>query len=145
LTRNGKLIPVVDKTIQIVESIGYKLSELNYRTTHYGLGKYAYNHRADYHGQQEEKKDGLYSVRFKGNMIAFVNALWTGFELIDKEILADDRFIAHVKMRGENSFQDLLKVLLGEVKIEAAWEVVPSMQDVFIDLVQPKVEEGHEE
>ena len=94
---------------------------------------------------QEERKEGLYSVRFKGNMIAFVTALWTGFELVDKEILEDDRFIAHVKMRGDQNFQDLLKVLLGQVKIEAAWEVLPSMQDVFIDLVQPKVAEGNEE
>jgi hypothetical protein len=58
-TRNGQLVPVLDKTIEIVESIGYKLKEINYRTTHYGLGKYAYNHRADYHGEQEEKKDGI--------------------------------------------------------------------------------------
>jgi len=58
-TRNGKLVPVLDRTIDIVESIGYKLEEINYRTTHYGLGKYAYNHRADYHGDQEEKKDGI--------------------------------------------------------------------------------------
>ena len=62
-TRNGKLVPVVDKTIKIVESIGYNLSELNYRTTHYGLGKYAYNHRADYHGEKEEKKDAI--IMFK--------------------------------------------------------------------------------
>lgn len=58
-TRNKKLIPVVDRTIEIVESIGYKLIELNYRTTHYGLGKYAYSHRADYHGDKVEKKDGI--------------------------------------------------------------------------------------
>lgn len=58
-TRNRKLIPVVDKTIELVESIGYKLVELNYRTTHYGLGKYAYSHRADYHGDKVEKKDGI--------------------------------------------------------------------------------------
>jgi hypothetical protein len=43
-------------------------------------------------------------------------------------------------MRGDNSFEDLLKVLIGQVKIEAAWEVLPSMQDVFIDLVQGKKE-----
>ena len=73
-------------------------------------------------------------------MIAFVNALWTGFEVIDKDILGDDRFIVRVKMRGENSFQDLLKVLIGQIEIEAAWEMMPSMQDVFIDLVQPKEE-----
>ena len=73
-------------------------------------------------------------------MIAFVNALWTGFELVDKKILGDDKFEVRVKMRYENSFEDLLKVLIGQVKIEAAWEVFPSMQDVFIDLVTPKEE-----
>ena len=44
-------------------------------------------------------------------------------------------------MRGENSFDDLLRVLIGQVQLEAAWEMLPSMQDVFIDIVQPKVEE----
>lgn len=58
-TRKGKLIPVIDKTIEIVKSIGYELKELNYRTTHYGLGKYAYSHRADYHGEKVEKRDGV--------------------------------------------------------------------------------------
>lgn len=89
---------------------------------------------------QEAKKAGIYAVKFRGNMIAFVNALWTGFEIIDKDILGDDRFVVRVKMRGDNSFEDLLKVLIGQVKIEAAWEVLPSMQDVFIDLVQGKKE-----
>lgn len=87
---------------------------------------------------QEERKSGEYAVKFRGNMIAFVNALWTGFEIVDKEVLADDLFIVRVKMRGENSFDSLLGVLIGQVKIEAAWEVLPSMQDIFIDLVQPK-------
>lgn len=92
---------------------------------------------------QEERKSGEYAVKFRGNMIAFVNALWTSFELIDKEILGDNRFIARVKMRGENTFEDLLRVLLGQVTIEAAWEVLPSMQDVFIELVQARKEENH--
>ena len=89
---------------------------------------------------QEERKEGLYTVRFRGSMIAFVNALWTGFEVMDKTILGDDRFEVHLKMRGESSFDDLLNVLIGQVKMEAAWEVLPSMQDVFIALVQPKEE-----
>ncbi len=89
---------------------------------------------------QEERKLGLYAVRFRGSMIAFVNALWTGFEVVDKQILGDDRFEVSLKMRGENSFDDLLNVLIGQVKMEAAWEVLPSMQDVFIELVQPKKE-----
>ncbi|MCC6702047.1 MAG: ATP-binding cassette domain-containing protein [Fluviicola sp.] len=91
---------------------------------------------------QESLKTGEYAVKFRGTMIAFVNALWTGFELIDKEILGDDRYIARVKMRGDSSFEDLLKVLIGQVKIEAAWEVLPSMHEVFIQAVnnEQKVE-----
>jgi ABC-2 type transport system ATP-binding protein len=93
---------------------------------------------------QEEKKSGLYAVKFRGNMITFVNALWTGFEIEDKEILGDDRFIVRVRMRGDSSFDSLLQVLIGQVRIEAAWEVLPSMQDIFIDLVQEKKEVSHE-
>jgi ABC-2 type transport system ATP-binding protein len=81
---------------------------------------------------RESRKDGKFAVRFSGSMIAFVTALWTGFELVDKEILGDNRFVAYIKMRGENNFQDLLQVLLGQIQIEAAWEVLPSMQEVFI-------------
>lgn len=84
---------------------------------------------------RDQRKTGNYAVRFRGSMIAFVNALWTGFELIDKEILGDDRFVAHVKMRSDNNFQDLLQTLLGQIQIEAAWEVLPSMQEVFIQEV----------
>ena len=58
-TRFKKLVPVIKETIKIIESIGYKIKETNYRTTHYGLGKYAYSHRADYHGDEEEKKDAV--------------------------------------------------------------------------------------
>lgn len=87
---------------------------------------------------QSRIKSGLYSVRFKGNMIAFVNALWTGFEVIEKDILGDDRFRVTVKMRGDSNFNDLLQVLIGQVEIEGAEELIPSMQDVFIDLVSTK-------
>ena len=87
---------------------------------------------------QSRIKTGLYSVRFRGNMIAFVNALWTGFEVVDKDVLGDDRFRVTVKMRDENRFNDLLQVLIGQVELEGAEELIPSMQDVFIDLVSNK-------
>ena len=93
---------------------------------------------------QDERKEGRYAVRFRGNMIAFVNALWTGFEVIDKDILGDDRFVVRLAMRGDSTFDDLLKVLIGQVQIEAAWEVMPSMQDVFINIVKPKLEADEE-
>ncbi|MFN6075283.1 MAG: ABC transporter ATP-binding protein [Fluviicola sp.] len=85
---------------------------------------------------QEQSKAGEYAVKFRGSIIAFVNALWTGFELVDKEVLGDDLFVAKLKMRGESTFEDLLKVLMGQVKIIGAWEVLPSMQEIFIEKVK---------
>jgi len=87
---------------------------------------------------RENRKDGRFAIKFKGNMLAFTHALWTGFELLEKEELAKDRFIAYVAMRGENNFQDLLKTLIGQIEIEAAWEVLPSMQQIFIETVTSK-------
>lgn len=84
---------------------------------------------------RENRRTGNYAVKFRGSMVAFVTALWTGFELVDKDILGDDRFVAYVKMRGDNNFQDLLQVLLGQIQIEAAWEVLPGMQEIFIQEV----------
>jgi hypothetical protein len=61
-TVNKKLEPVLQKTADICERIGYTLEKVNLRTTHYGLGKYAYNFRADYHGDAE-KRDGILILR----------------------------------------------------------------------------------
>jgi ABC-2 type transport system ATP-binding protein len=89
---------------------------------------------------RESRKTGEIAIKFRGSMIAFVNALWTNFELVDKEILGDDRFVARLKTRGETNFDDLLRAMMGQVRIEAVWEVLPSMQDIFIELVTPNPE-----
>lgn len=91
---------------------------------------------------QSERKEGIYAIKFRGHMIAFVTALWAGFEVVDTSNPSDNLFIVKVKMRRENNFDDLLKALIGQIQIEAAWEVLPSMQDIFIDIVQPKTAEA---
>lgn len=87
---------------------------------------------------REKSKKGTYSIRFKGNMIAFVNALWTDFELLEQTEIGEQRFLTLVKMRGERSMNDLLNALMGEISIEAIEECFPSMQEVFIELIQGK-------
>ncbi len=61
-TVNKKLEPVLQKTADICEQVGYNLEKVNLRTTHYGLGKYAYKFRADYHGDAK-KRDGILILR----------------------------------------------------------------------------------
>lgn len=91
---------------------------------------------------REQHNQGEYSVRFKGNMIGFVNALWTDFELLGHEEIGDNRFLAKLKMRGESQMNDLIKALVGKVDIELIEKKLPSMQEVFIDLIRGK-EETH--
>jgi ABC-2 type transport system ATP-binding protein len=87
---------------------------------------------------RKSRKDGSYALRFRGSILALVNGLWTGFELIDKEEVGKDYFVAYISLREGYSFHDLLKVAIQTVEIEAAWEVLPSMQKIFIDLVTDK-------
>lgn len=61
-TVRKQLEPVLQKTARLCEEIGYSLQKVCLRTTHYGLGKYAYNFRADYHGEAD-KKDGVLILR----------------------------------------------------------------------------------
>ena len=62
-TIRKRLIPVHKMIAEICESVGFTLERVIYRTTHYGVGKYAYNFRADYHEDASGKKDGVLILR----------------------------------------------------------------------------------
>lgn len=55
----GEVVPVLDRFSDIMEGLGFGIDRLLMRSTHYGIGKYAYAHRADYHGELAEKRDGI--------------------------------------------------------------------------------------
>jgi ABC-2 type transport system ATP-binding protein len=89
---------------------------------------------------REQHNQGEYVVRFKGNMIGFVNALWTDFELLGHEEIGDNRFMAKLKMRGTSQMNDLINALVGKVELELIEKKLPSMQEVFIDIIRGKEE-----
>jgi ABC-2 type transport system ATP-binding protein len=73
-------------------------------------------------------------VSYHGNRIGFTNALWTGFELLD--IKEDhDVNIAHVKMLNGHSPNQLLNALLPHVEISGLREIIPDMNEIFIQQV----------
>jgi len=89
---------------------------------------------------REQHNQGEYTVRFKGNMVGFVNALWTDFELLGHEEIGDNRFLAKLKMRGTSQMNDLIHALVGKVELELIEKKLPSMQEVFIDIIRGKEE-----
>ena len=83
---------------------------------------------------RKQNKSNSYEVHYTGNKIAFTNALWTGFELLD--LFEDhEHNVARVKMLGNNTPNELLQSLLPQVQILGLTEIVPSMNDIFIQTV----------
>lgn len=94
---------------------------------------------------QHDRKEGIYALTFKGNMIAFATALWIGYEILEKEVHSDDLFTVYLKMRSENELNDLLNTVIPHVKIQKAEEVLPTMEDVFMQQISKKREEATHE
>jgi len=88
------------------------------------------------HALREKALNGEFIVRFSGNMIALANALWTEFELIDTKEIGENRFQIVVRQRGERTFEELASNLMGKLKLEAIEKRLPSMQEVFLELIE---------
>ncbi len=58
-TINKSLFSVHKMLIKAMESIGYTVEKITYRSTAYGMGRYAYRHRADYNDKDDGKKDAI--------------------------------------------------------------------------------------
>ena len=76
-----------------------------------------------------------YRVVFKGSLMGFTNAMWTGAELIDKGKDDDDHNWATVKLAPGVTINQLIQNLLPVCELRSLNEVIPSMNDIFISKV----------
>ena len=84
-------------------------------------------------------KEGVFAVTFSGNKMAFTNALWTQFELLD--IVGDEQeHVAKIKLLNQNTTNNLLEAILPVCNVTGLQEVVPSLNEVFIKQVSPNPE-----
>jgi ABC-2 type transport system ATP-binding protein len=87
---------------------------------------------------KEEHKPHIFKLTFKGNMIKFTNALWTGFELVDHKEIGENTFEAKVKIKENSTPNDLLGALIPNVEILSMNEIMPTMNEIFIQQVTEK-------
>ncbi|MFT4770909.1 MAG: ABC-2 type transport system ATP-binding protein [Cryomorphaceae bacterium] len=85
-------------------------------------------------------KEGVYDLVFSGNMLGFTNALWTNFELIEHNETEDKLCSARIKLTEGATVNDLLKTVIPIAQVHSLNEVIPSMNDIFIKIVQQKGE-----
>jgi len=84
---------------------------------------------------RSKHRNGDYKIRFRGNAVAFANALWTGFEIIETKELSENYREAVIRKRADQSFNDVFTFLSGSLSLELIEEQIPSMQDVFVKLI----------
>lgn len=92
---------------------------------------------------QQDFKEDIFEVTFKGNKIAFTNAMWTGAELLDSKE-SDGITTSTVRLLNNLKPNDLLTAILPEVEILGLREIVPTMSEIFIKKVQEKTGGNHE-
>lgn len=93
---------------------------------------------------REQYNEGVFQVRFQGNMLAFTNALWVGYEIIDKKDHANDVFSVYIKMRHGNEVNDLLNAVIEHVKILSVDAVLPTMEKVFVKTINEQIATEYE-
>lgn len=79
-------------------------------------------------------KTNTYKISFKGNVLGFTNALWTGAEVLEKHSDDDIHYFTVRLMNGVTSNQ-LLQAVLPVCELLSFIELVPSMNDIFISNV----------
>jgi ABC-2 type transport system ATP-binding protein len=78
-----------------------------------------------------------YEIVFNGSILGFTNAMWTNFELMEKEKY-NGTTKARVKLLNDKTLNDLLKIAIENVDVVEVKEVLPSMNDIFIAAVEEK-------
>src|ERR1700743_322528 len=77
-------------------------------------------------------RNATYLVEYTGNKLTFDGA--QPFD-IDEEVLADDSTTIKIKLKADASANDVLKYLIPKTSINMLQEVVPTMNEIFIERV----------
>ncbi len=83
-------------------------------------------------------KTNTYNVVFKGQALGFVNALWAGAEIINKQS-EDGIHYYTLKALNNTTPNQIMQALLPTCELVSFNEIIPSMNDIFIQ----KVNEGN--
>jgi ABC-2 type transport system ATP-binding protein len=80
-------------------------------------------------------KPNQYELTFIGNAMGFTNAMWTDY-IVEETFKEGDLMRANITLLNGKKLNDLLKIALEYVDVQEVQEIVPSMNDIFISVVE---------
>lgn len=88
---------------------------------------------------RKQYRSGIFEVRYKGHPISLVAGLWGPFELLKNHHEGDHHY-AQIKLADPEKTNTLLQSLISEVQVLSFNELMPAMNDIFINAVKEKGE-----
>ena len=85
---------------------------------------------------KEQFSEEKYIIEFKGTGLAFANAVWGGWEMVNNKQLGEHHAIATIKLTGGTQLNDFLKGIINAVEIQSVNKVIPDMNEIFIRAVE---------
>ena len=80
-------------------------------------------------------KSNTYEISFRGEISRALAALQGNFEITDQHIIKGENFI-RLKLTNNKQGNELLSILIPHVDITSFCEIYPSMNDIFIQVVE---------
>jgi len=87
---------------------------------------------------KEQFSEEKYIIEFKGTGVAFANAVWGGWEMVNNQQIGEHHAIATIKLTGGTQLNDFLKGIINSVEIQSVNKVIPDMNEIFIRAVENK-------
>ena len=87
---------------------------------------------------KEQFSEEKYIIEFKGTGVAFANAVWGGWEMVNNQQIGEHHAIATIKLTGGFQLNDFLKGIINSVEIQSVNKVIPDMNEIFIRAVENK-------
>ncbi|MBN2521185.1 MAG: ATP-binding cassette domain-containing protein [Bacteroidales bacterium] len=85
---------------------------------------------------KNQYKSGIYELIFDGDYDKFESALNSNFNIIEKKKNQDNNYTVRIKSNKKLRQNELLSSIISVIHINSYFEVIPSMNDVFIKVVE---------
>ena len=85
---------------------------------------------------RKQHKSGIFEIAFQGDYSNFLSALGSNRQVISNKTNPDGSYLASIKSPDDTGHNELLSSLVSAVHILSYSEKVPSMNDVFIKVVE---------
>ena len=84
---------------------------------------------------KEDFSEKIWEITFKGNTVSFANSVWGGWELLGQKQMNESTIKATIKLTDKLLLNDFIRGILDNVEIIELNKVVPTMNDIFINVV----------